>query len=499
MSAGKVLSFPDAMPHFAGRSRAASLSLLVLAAAPAARPVEASSDVKGETVAYTSPGGVPETCVALAHAPGGVYSELDLSHEQALCAADFYGKTNAICPKLLSTSPGSFVYDVSAGPYAGNPPGFERTVCPRGEVVVKEAEGPPASFKMSVNGRGTSATYSTSSLVYYHFSRYFDAVLHVPVSVYRSMDRDQHLQRVTRRGLELSADRPALAMNHAAWSVLEAAELRPESYAPTDELFTADRRQVWGILLHVQGRRYGPEFDGTRQSGWGVGQSRDFEETAPFRALSSEKPLLEAITDGVKAARLNPALARVTPADVSPAQMTFWMRAITEIALLDHIFSQQDRIGNIDSVPYWYWVEGGELKSVMAEGETPPPAIASFSPKRIGRTRINDNDAGVRPGYANFAKEAGMLAKLRHFRAATYRRLIALDRDLAVAGPLREYLRTTFGLTKEEREQAEGNARDAAAILRASCKGGQLRFDLEAEELLRTGAVTETRLDCDNP
>ena len=42
-------------------------------------------------------------------------------------------------------------------------------------------------------------------------------------------------------------------------------------------------------------------------------------------------------------------------------------------------------------------------------------------------------------------------------------------------------------------------ARMPTAILRDSCRAGELRFDLEPERFLATGGVTEHELDCDNP
>jgi hypothetical protein len=34
--------------------------------------------------------------------------------------------------------------------------------------------------------------------------------------------------------------------------------------------------------------------------------------------------------------------------------MVFWMRDLADITLLDYLFGQQDRIGNIDYLTYWY-------------------------------------------------------------------------------------------------------------------------------------------------
>ncbi len=56
--------------------------------------------------------------------PEAVYRESDTREEAAFCAIDLHGLTHAMCPKLFSTSPGTLVYDVSSGPYGGNPSGF---------------------------------------------------------------------------------------------------------------------------------------------------------------------------------------------------------------------------------------------------------------------------------------------------------------------------------------------------------------------------------------
>ncbi len=459
----------------------------------------ASSNVTGKVREFRSPGGVTETCVALNRMPGGAYSEADTQQEGALCVVDFYATAWAVCPKLFSTSPGTLVYDLSAGPYANNPAGFERDICPKGRPVEREAVGEPVSFKMSVNSAKTSATFSNSSLIYYHFSRYFDASIHVPVSVMRSMDTNEHLRRVTSPGIALSAHRSGLGMNHEAWRVLQNAEQQPSSYPAPDELFTQSRDQVYGVLLHPKGTRYGQDVNGSRRSGYGEGQSRDFQETVPFRALRSSKSLGEAAEDALSRAgpgrEGKPAMG---PA-AGNAQVVFWMRDLIDITLLDYIFSQQDRVGNIDYLLVWHWVENGEVKSAPARGKAVPAEIAAFQPVLLKRTELGDNDAGVRTSYANFTKRTRMLENLRHYSSSTYRRLLALERDFTANGPLRQYVRATFGLSDKEFASVERNTLAAAAILRASCRERRLRFDVEPQEYLRSGKVEERKVDCDNP
>ena len=252
-------------------------------------------------------------------------------------------------------------------------------------------------------------------------------------------------------------------------------------------------------MLHVAGKRYGPEFNGTRKSGWGDGQNRDFQNTAPYLALRSDNPLEEAIADGLSGASRDPVLKKAMGHGVSPEQMAFWMQDLTEITLLDFIFSQQDRIGNIDYVDYWHWSENGEVKRTEATGNSPPAEVASLDPVRIKRTWLNDNDAGGKRRYANFTKKTGMLEKIRHYNPETWRRLMALDRDFTDQGPLYAYVRDTFGLTDVQFEQIVTNTRKAADILRKTCQAGGMRFDLDPRVFLLTGKANEQSVDCEKP
>ena len=461
------------------------------------QPALGSPDVRGSVAEFVSPAGARERCIALAHMPEGLYTEADVAREAEFCAIDFHSDSHALCPKVFSTSPGTLVYSLSGGGFSGNRTAFEREAC-GGNVNRSSAGSEPISYKMSVNTRESSATFANSSLVYYHFARYFRATAHVPVAVFRSMDRREHSRRVSSRGVELSAGRPALKMNHAAWQALLAAEKDPAAYRPTEELFTPDGL-VYGVMLHPAGKRYSEEINGTRESGWGDGQNRDFQETAPFRALRSDKPLLAAIAEGRRIALQNPRLAKATGNDATPVQMVFWMSDLVDITLLDFIFSQQDRIGNIDYLADWVWVENTTLKSRPATAVTPPDDIAARRPVRLKRTELGDNDAGVRLTYVNYARRTGMLEKLRHYRADAYRQLMRLDHDFRGRGPLHEYVRTTFGLSEREFAQVVANTSAAAAILRDSCRAGRLRFDIDPVEFLTRGDVTPRELDCDAP
>lgn len=460
----------------------------------AAGPAIATDQVAGETITFTSPNDLEEACVRIAPIPGGEYSRSDLKSEADYCAIDFYAPLVALCPKTWSTSPGTMIYDISAGPYASDRAGFERNACHEGESAKHLAADALAKFKMTMNAEGTSGTYAPSSLAYYHISRYLDTVVVVPVAVWRSMDAAEHRSAVSERGLAMAGS--AQRMNHEGWRRLVDAETNPASYSPTDDIMTSDRRQVYGVLLSSPGHRYGTEINGTRKSGWGKGQNLDFQETPAFRALRSDRALTEAIATGIREATDDHLVAKDLGDQGTPEQMTFWMRELSEIVLLDFILSQQDRVGNIDFIPYWYWLEDGKAKRKKANHHQPGDSDVPGHAVLIRRTYLNDNDAGGRVQYANFAKSTRMLEKLRHFDAGVYERLVSLDADFRAKGPIHEWIGNSLGLTPVEVTQIVKNTRLATSILQDSCRAGRLRFDLNPVRFFESGDAGEDSVDC---
>ncbi|QJF50322.1 hypothetical protein [Roseobacter ponti] len=458
---------------------------------------QAGDQVQGDETRFETPAGTIERCVKIAPVPQGTYSKSDRKTESDYCSIDFYAPAVALCPKTWSTSPGMMIYDVASGPYASDRAAFERNACKEGKSARNLAGDTLAKYKVTMNQSGTSGTFSPSPLLYYHFSRYFGTEVLVPVAVWRTMDSTLHAAEVARPGLAISGHNRSARMNHEGWRYLVAADEKPQSYTPVDDLFTADRTQIYGVLLNSPGHRYGSEINGTRKSGWGKGQNNDFQKTPAFLALRSPAPLPQAIADGLSEGRKDPQISKDLGPDVTPAQMAFWMREISEIVLLDFIFSQQDRVGNIDFTPYYYWVEGDDLKHKKAKHHEPGDGSVPQAAILLRRTNLNDNDAGGRVQYANFAKSTKMLEKFRHFDAGVYRRLMALNTDLAAQGPVYQWTENSFGLTDRQVQQVVKNTQLATDILRATCDRGELIFDLDPRMFLAKGSVTPQEVSCD--
>jgi hypothetical protein len=470
-------------------------ALLALLAAPSS----ASDRVLGIETTFRSPNGITERCVRIAPMPGATYTEADLATEAAFCAIDLYDPSVALCPKTWSTSPGMIVHDISSGPYAGERRAFETRACPEGKEAKDLGAGELAKFKPTMNARGTSGTFSPSPLLYYHISRFLGADIGVPPAVWRSMDRQMHLSEIARPGVAISGHSHSSDMNRTGWLVLVEADGTPETYSPTDDLFTSDRAALFGVMLRSTGNRYNSEVNGTRASGWGEGQNYDFQGTAPFLALRSDKPLEEAVADGLAEALKDPQIRRDMGDDTDPRQIVVWMADVANIALIDFILSQQDRVGNIDYVEHWYWIENGELKSRKAVAHGPETNPLHEGAVRLKRTHLNDNDAGARVEYANFAKSTGMLDDLHHFPARTYRQLMALEADFRAEGPLYGYFAASFGLSDRQLAQLVRNTELAAGTLRSQCEAGAIRFDLNPEAFLLTGTAVADAVDCGSP
>jgi hypothetical protein len=429
--------------------------------------------------------------------PGGAYSESDARQEREYCSIDFYSSAVALCPKTWSTSPATIVYDITGGRFRDDQAGFESRACPKGGAALRDAVSELAMYKMSMNEKDTSGTFSPASLLYYHLSRYFATEVQVPVAVARTIDKQVHDRRVIEPGLRYTSGKSSLRMIHAGWKHYSEAVMSTTAVGTSPEFLTSDRRQLYGVLLRETGSRYGPEVNGTRSGGWGAGQNKAFQRTPPFLALRQPKPLLEAIREGTRQANLDPAIAKAIRPGLSDAQMIFWMRELTEIVLLDFILGQQDRVGNIDFEDRWYWIRQNKVESRPASGKKVPDDLAAARPVRIRRTWLNDNDAGVRASYSDFAEQTHMLDGVAHISAVTYRQLIRLDRGLQSQGALHRHLSGNYGLSAGELSLIARRTSEAAEILKRACRDQRLRFDLEPQEFLRKGRVSESPADCE--
>ncbi|NQZ18928.1 MAG: hypothetical protein HRT44_06695 [Bdellovibrionales bacterium] len=293
------------------------------------------------------------------------------------------------------------------------------------------------------------------------------------------------------------------------------------NYSPEFDIFADETKEnLYGVFIKGPGERYGPEFNGIRGGGY-VSQHQKFQKTPGFYALKSSKSALEATMEGVSLAgqssTMRPYLKKLSGSE-GQQQVLFWMRELTELNLLDFIFSQQDRVGNIDYRFYWYYVKNGEVKRqkveadydnrnrdfidrLSPEGVTDKDGdlIAQYNPIIVQRTFLNDNDAGTKTSYANFAKRVGHLDGMKHYSLKIYRKLHELNRDLQAKGEIYQWAANSIGLTSGELKWFRENTRLATQSLTAQCEAG-MKFDLDnVDEFLVSGVQKTENVDCQNP
>lgn len=447
---------------------------------------------------FTSPNGVVEQCIAIQPIPEGVYSESDHKQESKLCSINFYAPQISICGKQKSTSPGTYIFDLTKTNLTQEQ--AEQKCTPtdmKGDKL--------ATYKQTMNQKDTSGTFAMSSLLYYHLSRYFETSLIVPPSVYRTMDKDSHFQRVSQKTVGRGP------MNKAGWKHLQEAEKSPETYNEKTRLFTIDLKQIYGSMLSSKGEVYGSYFFGTRESGW-QNQYFDFKKTPIFMTLKNPKSFNESFSEGLTALQQSRKMSSEIGNLPSLAQMHLWVQSTVEMLIMDFIFSQQDRIGNIDFIWSWAYLQGATLNYVNLEKEfrslsrvqmvkqnlKPPVITANLNPVLIQRTIINDNDAGGLSQYNNFTKQFRLLEDVRHLNAQLYLKLINLAKDFNSHGPIYNYVQTNFVLAKKDFESIGLNIQLASEILKKSCHAKNLHFDVDFAKFLNSnGVVTEESVICD--
>lgn len=452
---------------------------------------------------FQSPNGIEEACHILEEIPEGLYSDKDKQKEQFFCSLSFYDDPNiGLCPKTWSTSPAIVLYKLNGTDFENNKEEFEAGDCRKARKKIKSIN----KYKHTMNQSGTSGTYSPSSLLYYHFSRYFDSMIKVPVAVYREMDKEYHQEVLAKKGLELATKR----MNKAAWVHLQDVD----SYRPIGDILTSDKKKIYGSFVKNKGTRYGPIMNGIRTKG-SLGQSYQFQETPAFTALRNSKDSVQAVRDVLKTykksyidkvssrVRVKKDLVREFKS-VTDKQMFYWMEELVEIVVLDYIFSQQDRVGNLDFRYYYYWIEEGEIKSKRARYDQAiykrvPEKLKDKDVSILMRSYLNDNDAGARYEYRNSTKKTFMAENLRHFKASTYKKLYNLNEDLQSEGQIYHYLKDNFNLPEKNFKQAIKNTKLLFDIFKNNCINGKLKFDIDAEEFFLTGNVKEKVLDCKRP
>lgn len=465
------------------------------------------SAICAQTVQFQSPSGQIEICQILSHWPDTQYSNKDIETEKALCQLDFYNSGIFLCGKNWSTSPSTLIFKKNNQ--------FISTEQSCENQKSMDASDKVGKFKVSMNESGTSGTFSSSSLLYYHLARYLKTSIIVPVAVSREMDVKSHFELVTSKVKNFENK-----MVQTAWDYLYRAENgNPNTIQPVRELFTSDFAKIYGALIDAIGNeKYGEHIRGQKQPQWGLQQHLEMKKTPVFRALFSSKDFYSAQDEAAQfgLAEFKNDFDKIVP---TSHQMMSWMQDMSDMTVLDYLMQQQDRPGNIHFQWRIYYTSAGQLKSdrikVISHGvesglekkfKLPKDinrvaAIALELPKYkkvcnqpdpcfvIQKTVLEDNDAGGRVYYKDFFRQSGILESLRHMNRSTYVQLLKLDQSMSSQDQTYLYLKNEFKLDLAQLNLFQKNLHQAVQILQKSYQAGLLQLDLDFSTYFSTGKV----------
>ena len=389
-----------------------------------------------------------EICVIPKTFPGASYSAKDIKRAGQLCSYDFHQETGdnavGVCPKLVSTNPGLEIHALGTL----SKPVFESTECkkPRDRNGKKLAK-----FKQTI-----TCSYTGSILAYYHMSRLLGDIVKVPQSVIRTLDLSK-MKTYVERGQSFSTGYIA-----ESWDGLNNALFGSGGTARTYQplLLTTDKKQVFGALsVNPRGERRHPLIN--------------VKPYSRFAGTTWVSRVLNANQIGTMVGR-----------EFEKAQYGIRvMKDISDMILLDFILAQQDRLGNIHSKDYYYYLQDGKTERVAAKKIANPAAELPSPNVKVPIMVLKDSDCGVRQG-SNLFKKQKTLEKVRHMDPDTYAHLRWLVQEWK-SGAAKEFLIREAALETPNlwgnsvHTVIEKNLFEAEKILVDNCKAGKLLLDLD--------------------
>lgn len=430
------------------------------------------SELRGEsTKEFVSPRGLIEKCIIPQKINAKNFSKGDIKDEATLCGIDFYAHS-LVCPKQNSTNPGILVGEMIDGMSKDD---AEKRYC---KGPNKDFFGTEAKFKQSI-----SCSYTPSVLAYYQFSRMFDEAGSVPVAVIRTMDKAEHSKQTDRA---LSYDLSGIIKQ--TWSSFASEHKK----GTNNKIFDETRQFVYGALTENPKR----EEQYVDVSGRGSYDTRyqRFLKQKPFLNVASSKTVAE--------------IAGATTFEKA-AQTIVQMKDVSDMILMDTLFSQDDRIGNIHYKFVWYIIDDkGKVDTKSSKTKlgrngpvTPAKEIEEYGSKGLllKQMILKDNDCGVDvTKRSNMMRTIGALEKVRHMSAKTYKRFMSFA-QIAKHPDTESWMKRELLFTEADLKGGsrsfQANLDRAVSVLKRNCETGFLKLDLNLQDFVE--GSKKTVVNCD--
>ena len=369
-----------------------------------------------------------------------------------LASVDFHASSGpqsvGVVPKLHNTSAGVEIYQL---PSTTSKETFEKTEGPYRQGITKKYSNKRSGKKVAKFKVGTMAE---SGLACFHISRLLGHLVEVPPATYRTMDV-QEFQKVGDQAR--TTGHPSCT---EAW-----ANLRAMVKSGSSKVVLPGGKLVFGSLAeNPRGENSSPE------DYWTVNGIRAHSF---YKVLSSKSPV---------ANTLNLSDAKCLQ-DLALAQ------DMTRGVILDSIFRQVDRLGNISIAVFQHYVtKKGKLKWTDKVSEK-DKAEAVSPIQGLKRIMYKDNDDGMMWGMSSISVTP-ILSETHHIDKTIYNRLqwlaaLMQDSEPGSDAKVKDYFVSVVHISDGNYDKLKASLLKQAAALKSRVDSGDIHLDLNFEGTMK--------------
>jgi len=380
------------------------------------------------------------------------YTKHDKNKIDELGSLDFFASTGpesvGVVPKLHNTSAGIEIYKL---PPTLTKETFERTEGPYRSGITKKYSNKRSGEKIAKFKGGTMAQ---SGLACFHISRLLGHLVEVPPATYRTMDL-QEFQKVGEQAR--TTGHPSCTQ---AW-----ADLRAMAKSGSSKLVLPDGKAVYGSLAqNPRGEDSSPE------DYWTVGAIRGHSF---YKVLSSKTPVANILN-------LN---------DPKCLQDLALAQDMIRGVILDSIFRQVDRLGNISVDQLQHYVDrDGKVKwdDKLSDKDKADAVSPIFALKRI---MYKDNDDGMMWGM-NSISVTPILNEAHHVDKTIYNRLqwlagLMQDSEPGSDAKIKDYFVNVVHISGDNYDKLKASLLKQASSLKSRVDAKDILVDLDFEGTLK--------------
>ncbi len=420
-------------------------------------------------IEHSTPNGVTEIAQRLVRFPF-TPPDVTLKYENALSAAkdwftkhdkkvideldsfDFHVSSGpqsvGVVPKLHNTSAGIEIYQL---PSTTSKETFEKTEGPYRPGQTKKYSNKRSGKKVAKFKVGTIAE---SGLACFHVSRLLGHLVEVPPATYRTMDV-QEFQKVGDQAR--TTGHPSCT---EAW-----ANLRAMVKSGSSKVVLPDGKLVFGALAeNPRGENSSPE------DYWTVNSIRGHSF---YKVLSSKSPVANNLN-------LN---------DSKCLQDLALAQDMTRGVILDSIFRQVDRLGNISIAQFQHYVTK-KGKVTWDDKVSDKDKAEAVSPiQTFKRIMYKDNDDGMMWGMSSISVTP-ILSETHHIDKTIYERLqwlagLMQDSEPGSGARIKDYFVSSVHISADNYDKLRASLIKQAASLKSRVDSKDIQLDLDFEGTMR--------------